>query len=337
MIDVGSTSVLGLVAEREDDTPWRRVWEECVITRLLEGSAPSEPLLVGSVLEGSSLEGSSLEGSVPTEPPAITLSPESMRRTAEAVIHLHRAAHLHGADRVTVVGTQAVRSAQNRSELERPLLHEGIRIRVLTGEEEARYGFLSVAEDPAFGNTPILTVVDIGGASTEFSTADSAVSHPIGSLRLIQDVLGYGPCDEAAIFRAFKYIDECLGGLRSIGAESTPPKSGSDRAEPSKIEPSMVVTIGATGVNLASIRRGLDFNPDAVHGAELDYEWVGKNAGVLCRLSADERQAFPGMESGRGPMIHAGALILERCMYLLKVETIRVSVRGLRWGLLSEC
>jgi exopolyphosphatase/guanosine-5'-triphosphate,3'-diphosphate pyrophosphatase len=289
VIDVGSNSVLALVAEREGDGPWRRVWEECTITSLGDRLVPGGNLLS-----------------------------EAMKRTAEAVWRVHHASTVHGADAIAVVGTMAVRTAANRDEFLRLLRREGVSLRVLDEQDEAWLSYLSVARDPAFGADG-LVVIDIGGASVELATAEHARSLDIGTIRVSREILGPGPCDDASIFQASAAIDRLL-----------------EEAEPSRpVE--HAVTVGATGVNLACIRRGLaEHDPDAVHGDELEYEYISETAAMLARLSDEDRQALPGTEAGRGPVMHGAALILERCMNWLGVDSVGVSNRGLRWGLLEE-
>jgi len=291
VIDIGSNSVLGLVAERESAGPWRRVWEECEVTGLGQG-----------LVEGEDLR------------------PEAMGRTLDAVRHLNRGATVHGAEPIIVVGTMALRMAANAETLLAALRGSGISARVLRGEEEARYGWLSVSRDPLFG--PDVTVLDVGGQSTEIASEHSRTSYPIGALRVVSEWLGSGPCEEEQILRASSGVDEILGSASPRGP----------------VDASMsVVTIGATGVNLACMFLGLThFDPDAAHGATLDYRFVGNAAGALARMLVEERDAIPSMEPKRAASIHGGALIMERAMHLLKVETLRVSSRGLRWGILEE-
>ena len=98
-----------------------------------------------------------------------------------------------------------------------------------------------------------------------------------------------------------------------------------------------VVVLGATGTNLVTIRDGItEWDPQRVHGSWLDYEEVSKAVGWLSSLSEAERRAIPGMEPGREGTIHAGALILERFLFALRVLGCSVSVRGWRHALFEH-
>ena len=97
------------------------------------------------------------------------------------------------------------------------------------------------------------------------------------------------------------------------------------------------VVLGATGTNLVSIREQMStWQPERVHGAWLDYEEVSKAAGWLSAMTEAQRATIPGMETGREGTIHAGALILERFLFALRVLGCSVSVRGWRHALIEH-
>jgi exopolyphosphatase/pppGpp-phosphohydrolase len=67
-----------------------------------------------------------------------------------------------------------------------------------------------------------------------------------------------------------------------------------------------VVTLGATGTNLISIRQQLrEWDPEVVHGQVLDYEEISKAVNWLGGMTLDERRAIPGLEPGREHTLHA--------------------------------
>ena len=87
-------------------------------------------------------------------------------------------------DRVVVVGTAALRDAQNRDAFlepaQRMLRH---RIRILSGEEEAELIFLGVSQAMAASAADRL-VIDIGGGSTEFCIGGSFAPRRSASIDL---------------------------------------------------------------------------------------------------------------------------------------------------------
>jgi exopolyphosphatase/guanosine-5'-triphosphate,3'-diphosphate pyrophosphatase len=99
----------------------------------------------------------------------------------------------------------------------------------------------------------------------------------------------------------------------------------------------MVVTLGATGTNLVSIREGwTQWQPDRVHGQVLLYEEISKAAGWMLPMLDLERARIPGIEAGRERTLAAGALILERFLFGLRAESCVVSIRGWRYAMLER-
>src|SRR3954464_10618369 len=68
-------------------------------------------------------------------------------------------------DAVLAVATSAIRDASNSAQfLERAQAASGLRVRVLSGEEEARYGFLAAVNSTTLSDGVML---DIGGGSMQ--------------------------------------------------------------------------------------------------------------------------------------------------------------------------
>ena len=92
------------------------------------------------------------------------------------------------------VATAAMRRASNREEvLERVRREAGVRLELITGEEEARLAFLGVMAASS-GAMERRLVIDVGGGSTELATRlpDGrfvSCSFPVGAVRLTQEHL----------------------------------------------------------------------------------------------------------------------------------------------------
>lgn len=245
----------------------------------------------------------------------------ALRRAAE------EAARLDIRD-IRFVATMAARIAINRDEFLQRAQAQGTPVEVLSGEDEARLGFLAVAEDPVFRGEPVISIVDPGGQSTELVSARRSGDHwdlcvkrsyPIGTLRLLSEALHEECPDRRARLTATQWLDETIGLAYRPGSAGT------------------VVVLGASGTNLVSVRdRLIEWDPERVHGAALDYEEVSRAVGWLSELTLAERAAVPGLEPGREGTIHAGALILERFLYALRSDRCRVSVKGWRHAYMAE-
>jgi exopolyphosphatase/guanosine-5'-triphosphate,3'-diphosphate pyrophosphatase len=299
VIDVGSNSVLLLVAEFIDGYA-QPVAEDYEVTGLGEGTKATG-----------------------------YLRPEAMQRTAEALQSAWQQAASQGASKIEAKGTMALRIAQNANEFLELAENQGTPVSVLSGEEEAQNSFLSVACHPLYRDFPLLSVIDVGGHSTEIQIGERAEdgtwktrfqeSRPMGTLTLKGGTLS----DECPGFRerlrAVGEIDDALGFIVTPGVHST------------------AVAVGASATNLVTIRDRIEpWDPSKVEGATLDYEEVSKAAAWLSELPLCVRASLPGIETGREGTVHIGALILERALHCLKVLECRVSTRGWRFGLAEQ-
>jgi exopolyphosphatase/guanosine-5'-triphosphate,3'-diphosphate pyrophosphatase len=98
-----------------------------------------------------------------------------------------------------------------------------------------------------------------------------------------------------------------------------------------------LVGIAGTVTTLGAMHAGIDpYDPERVHGMELSREAVAAQINRLRDLPLAGRKRLPGLSPERADVILAGALILLRVMDRLEAPTVRISDRGIRWGLLYE-
>jgi exopolyphosphatase/guanosine-5'-triphosphate,3'-diphosphate pyrophosphatase len=298
VVDVGSNSVLLLVAT-DDSGQWVPILETSAVTALGEGTKSSR-----------------------------LLGEKGMSATLAALLEAFETARKLGATEIIAAVTMAGRIATNTPDFLARAAAQKSPVTVLSGEREAELGFLAVAEDPTFNQNLRVSVIDVGGHSTELVTADREGStwhtryrrsFSLGTLGLMETCLSSESPDGLQLIRASALIDD------EIGMIYLPGQSG------------CTITLGATGTNLVSIREAMPkWEPEKVHGARLTYEEVSKAVAMLCSLTNEGRAKLPGIEPGREKTLHIGALILERFLNTLKIDECRVSVRGWRYGLLGH-
>lgn len=296
-IDVGSNSVLLVVSELRDGE-WVQLVETSEVTGLGEGVKQTK-----------------------------VLGEAGMARTLEAIARAYAKARSMDVERIRAGATMAARIATNTSVFLERAEKQGTPVFVLSGEREAELGFKSVANDPLFSCSPVLSIVDPGGQSTEIVVARRVLSDweilfrtsfPIGTLGLRSGVLVDETPSPATRLRASKDLDDAIGLIDVADAGVT-------------------VALGASATNLITIRDQIAvWDPEKVHGKTLYYEEVGQMVGKLCDLTDDGRGALVGIEKGREKTIHIGALIVERALFALKTAHCRVSVKGWRHALLEE-
>src|SRR5215510_14113797 len=117
------------------------------------------------------------------------LSDEAMTRGLDVIRTLTALAKNKGYDRIIAVATSAVREAKNGGDfIDRVREQTGIRVRVISGEEEARLIFLGIKNSVPMTEQPSLAI-DVGGGSVEVMAGNRdqllhAKSLKLGAIRL---------------------------------------------------------------------------------------------------------------------------------------------------------
>lgn len=297
-VDLGTNTVRLLVVA-PDGPAWRTLHQTQRVTRLGEGQGDTG-----------------------------RLRPEPMRRTAATVAEFARAARALGAARVRIVATSAVREAANREEFVARLEREaGERVEVVSGEEEARLTLKGVTSGlPGLDRSFVL--FDIGGGSTEFVLAHGGLPAAAVSLRLgvvaLQEEWGEpGPVRGEHFARLRRHVEQRLAAEVPEAIASAP------AAE-------LVGTAG-TVTTLAALELGLaTYDPAAVHGHRLARAAVERQLARLGALDVRARGLLPCLEPGRADVIIPGIAICLAAMARCGRESLVVSDRGLREGILAE-
>lgn len=297
VVDVGSNSVL-LLVEEQTERGWQTIRETTQVSSL--GAGTRETGLLGE---------------------------EGIQSTLAAIRAAFGEARELGVESPQAAVTMAARIASNTDDFLARCIAQHTPVFVMSGEQEAELGFRAVARDSAFESAKRISIIDVGGQSTELVTADRDPSgwtvslrrsYPIGTLALLGGPLKEECPTGLSQIRACQEVDD------TIGLCYLPGSCGS------------AVCLGATGTNLISIRERLaTWRPELVHGATLSYEEISKAVESLFSLSWAERASLTGIEPGREETLPIGALILERFLFALRTEGCAVSVRGWRHGLLE--
>lgn len=296
-IDVGTNSVLLLVAERESGGSFRPVAERAEITRLGRGVDRTR-----------------------------RLSPEAMEETLRVVQSFAEEARRLGAREIAAIATSAARDAQNGAELlAAARARAGLELEIISGEREAQLSYLSAFTDFGGAGHP-LVVIDIGGGSTELIQGGGGEraqevafrkSFEVGSVRLTERLVQGDPLSRQDRQR----IEECL---MTTFEELPPPLPGWQ-----------AVGVAGTVTTLYAVRHQIQpYDAARVHGQRLSLEEVREVAQLLCDTPLARRRALAGLQPKRADVIPAGALILKAVLERLGAAECLVSDRGLRWGLL---
>lgn len=225
----------------------------------------------------------------------------------------------NGSEKIFAFATSAMRDALNSSEFIEFIENgTGIRIRIIDGEEEARYSFEGAVFDLDKGKE--YAVLDIGGGSTEICykehNAIRSVSYDMGSVRLYENNLKK---------EMNRQILESLKISIRNKLNSADLKTGNRD----------LVGVAGTITTLSAIKSGLKkFNEQVIHNDILLISEIKDIFDKLITMTAEERLELGEFMKGRSDVIIPGTLILIETMKYLNADQITVSVKGLRYGLL---
>jgi exopolyphosphatase/guanosine-5'-triphosphate,3'-diphosphate pyrophosphatase len=236
------------------------------------------------------------------------------------------AAEDKGCEEVIGFATSAVRDAINTDDvLDHVLSETGIKLEVLSGEDEARLTFLAVRR--WFGwSAGRLAVFDIGGGSLEIAAGaneapDVAWSLPLGAARLGRQWFGTPP-DESQIRDIRRQIRADIA--RDAGQLL---RGGSpDRAAASsKTFRSLARICGAAPSGDGPLV------PRKLELATLS-SWIPK----LMALTPQELPSLPGVSNDRAHQIVPGALVAEAVMDIFDLPELEICPWALREGVILE-
>jgi exopolyphosphatase / guanosine-5'-triphosphate,3'-diphosphate pyrophosphatase len=249
---------------------------------------------------------------------------EAMVRTIEAIAGMVEAAQRNGVEAIAAVGTAGLRIAANSAEfVEAVRERAGVEIEVISAEEEARLAYLAAKASLRFGSGS-LTVFDTGGGSTEFTfghgdRVQEQFSVNVGAVRLTEHYGLDRAIEEDTLASGFDAIAEELSVLDG------------------RTTPDDLVGMGGAVTNLAAVKLQLEtYDPDAVQGTALDRDEVDRQIELYRTRDAEERRSIVGLQPKRAEIILAGACIVRTVLDKLGRDSLTVSDRGLRHGLLIE-
>jgi exopolyphosphatase/guanosine-5'-triphosphate,3'-diphosphate pyrophosphatase len=95
--------------------------------------------------------------------------------------------------------------------------------------------------------------------------------------------------------------------------------------------------MGGAVTNMAAVKHGLaTYDPDVVRGTVLDRTELDRQIEQYRSQDAEARRSIVGLQPKRADVILAGALIVSTVLEKLGVDSLTVTDRGLRDGVLAE-
>jgi exopolyphosphatase/guanosine-5'-triphosphate,3'-diphosphate pyrophosphatase len=301
VIDLGSNS-FRLVVFMAHDGWWKRTDEIYEPVRIGEGLAASGRL-----------------GEKPIERALATL---------DVFAHFCRASGL-GADAVDAVATSAIRDAENAEGfLAAARARTGLPIRVLSREQEARYGYIAAVNSTTLSDG---YVFDLGGGSMQLvhvagRLAREFGSWPVGTVRMTERFLpANGPAKRRQIEELRDHVAAQLAEAAWLPGDA---RSGDARR---------LVGIGGTVRNLAAAaQRAAGLPSNGVQGMVIERKALDELTQRLASLPAAERSSIPGIKPARADLVLAGAVVLQGVLTAGGFEGLETTEAGLREGVFFE-
>jgi exopolyphosphatase/guanosine-5'-triphosphate,3'-diphosphate pyrophosphatase len=250
------------------------------------------------------------------------LQPERIDRALHTAAVFASFCRASGIAQVEAVATSAIRDAVNGGDLLRAIRERtGLQPRVISGREEARYGWLAIANsttiEDGFG-------LDIGGGSIQaMRLADrrlvDAESLPLGSVRVSEEFLPDEKASAKGMRALRKRVESELGELGWW--------QGGGR----------LVGIGGTIRNLAAAAmRDAELPLMDAQGFRLDRDELEELIELLADKPASKRGDVRGIKPDRGDVILGGALVLAAALDSGGFDAVEVTEAGLREGVFFE-
>jgi len=265
--------------------------------------------------------------------PGRGLDEAAMGRALEALRSFAKLLKREEGVRVFAVGTGVLREARNGREfLEAAERETGLRLRLLTGEEEARlmlrgvWGGLRDRHDPRL-------VTDVGGWSTEILWVEGGrpihtASLALGAVALTEEFLTDDPPSRSSLQSLNARIRSEFLSLRGEWERK-------GKRIPN-LHPHLVGTAG-TATTLAALDLALPlYDPQKINGHLIPLAGLGQICHRLRSLSLEERRKIGGLERGREDLIVAGSAILLDLLEVFDRTALEVVDSGLLEGVLLE-
>lgn len=292
VVDLGSNTFRLVVFEYQPGGPFRLVDEVREVVRLTEGSAPGEPI-----------------------------GPAAAERAARVARLFAGFCDGAGIHEVRAVATSAIRDAPNGDEVLQAITDSGLPARIVSGVEEARYGYLGAV------NGTTLThglVAELGGGSMQVGRVDDrrlarSISWPLGAVRMT-DAFMSGPVQTREDVKALR-----RHALDVLHLETWIADAGR-----------LVAMGGAVRTLAAMAQKAQGYPLGEVHGYMLRRDDLRALIDRMTELPKAERRRIPGLKADRADIMLAGAVVLDALVQAAGVDRVEVCAEGLRWGVFWE-
>ena len=247
---------------------------------------------------------------------------DSMAATYEAIKSYAEDCDKHGVSREKIIATatEAARVAGNAPEFFKKIEDElKVHINIINAEAEAYFSTKGILFDSKF-ESEIITIMDIGGASTELIKVNTknfqileTISMPIGAVRSTQWLAD----------------DLFVQNLQKVFLDF--------RTSIDKFQTKELFCVAGTVTSLGNMHlQRKEFEEDEVHGLKLKVEDIDNLFKKYSNSNPEQfLEQFPFLQK-RSQSIRGGLHLVYHLAHRLLVKEITISTYGLRFGTLLE-
>ena len=251
------------------------------------------------------------------------LKPSRIKATIDTLKMFKRLCDSCNVEKVIAVATAAVRKAKNqRSFLDEVFASTGIKLRVLSAEEEAMYVYKGVINTM---DIPKGLIFEIGGGSTKivYYNRRNLLAHetlPFGSILLTEMFANEGLSHEEQADKIEEYVTEQLSKIEWL----------------KDIDPeTQLIGVGGSFRNLCRITKIMKKYPlRTIHNYVVGAEDFEHTYNLLRTLDLDRKKRIKGISSGRADILPSAFAAVNAFKKYTGRENIVISGSGLRTGLI---
>lgn len=266
--------------------------------------------------------------------------PESFEKAETILEEYMQISHEQGSKEIIATATSFLRDSANRKDFVTYIKERtGVNIEILSGDDEARWTFMGGTFDKLTNINEDLriTIIDIGGGSTEISSGKmpgkftleainniqiSGHSFDVGSVRLKEKFFSIHPPSKNEISNSKDFILSHISNFDKF-------------EEPAESDKSKLIGLAGTITTLGAIKLKLDkFIPEEIDNLELTITEVNQLLNIFSSRTSDELLTMGNYMEGRADIILSGTLILKCFMEKFGFDKLTISTKGLRYGIL---
>ncbi|MBO4262523.1 MAG: Ppx/GppA family phosphatase [Clostridia bacterium] len=252
------------------------------------------------------------------------LKPQRIAETLKTLKMFRRLCDAYGIEKIIAVATAAVRRAKNqRSFLDEVATTCGIKLRVLSADEEAAYVYKGVINTM---DIPKGLIIEIGGGSTkivQYSRKNllNFETLPFGAITLTELFAGDGLTPEQQAAKIEEFFTEQLKNIEWLKAVNT-----------AEVQ---VIGVGGSFRSICKLNKMMNKSPlNIVHNHHINKEEFTKIYDMLKVLDLDKKKRIKGISSGRADILPSAMAAINSFMNYLGIDDIAISGCGLREGIM---